>query len=50
MRVNNYNFSFHDIDFTCIDTVSNYDDDDDTINENKSNDDVSDEYLFINKY
>ena len=49
MRVNNYNFSFHDIDFTCIDTVPNYDDDT-TINENKSNDEVSDEYLFINKY
>ena len=42
MRVNNYNFSFHDIDFTCIVPVmDNYDDD--TINENKSNNDVSDE-------
>ena len=36
----------YDSDFTCIDTVTNYYDDT-TINENKSNDEVSNEYLFI---
>ena len=36
----------YDSDFTCIVTVMNYDDDT-TINENKSNDEVSDEYIYI---